>query len=88
MCMRGGHVVILPAANAPRIHDWLVDRYAVTNAEAFIVRLPGNDDTMFIAKPEQLEAVLKMQLDVFEYIHDMFCDILGDGIVGKTFFMT
>ncbi|KAG2792417.1 hypothetical protein PC116_g27782 [Phytophthora cactorum] len=43
---------------------------------------------MFIAKPEQLEAVLKMQLDVFEYIHDMFCDILGDGIVGKTFFMT
>ncbi|KAG1697325.1 hypothetical protein DVH05_016608 [Phytophthora capsici] len=90
------HAVILPgtlpvlgnalelAANAPRMHDWLADQFASTDGEAFIVRLPGKDDMMFIAKPEHLEAVLKTQFDIFpksEYIHDVFCDMLGDGIV-------
>ncbi|KAG6594289.1 putative cytochrome P450 [Phytophthora cinnamomi] len=72
------------AANAARMHDWLADQFAATNGEAFIVRLPGKDDMMFIAKPEHLEAVLKTQFDIFpksEYIHDVFCDMLGDGIV-------
>ncbi|KAG3114927.1 hypothetical protein PI124_g2529 [Phytophthora idaei] len=90
------HAVILPgtlpvlgnavelAANAPRMHDWLADQFAATDGEAFLVRLPGKDDMMFIAKPEHLETVLKTQFDVFpksEYIHDVFCDMLGDGIV-------
>ncbi|POM73887.1 Cytochrome p450, partial [Phytophthora palmivora] len=90
------HAVILPgtlpvlgnavelAANAPRMHDWLADQFAATDGDAFIVRLPGKDDMMFIAKPEHLEAVLKTQFDIFpksEYIHDVFCDMLGDGIV-------
>ncbi|CEG40452.1 cytochrome P450, putative [Plasmopara halstedii] len=72
------------AVNAPRMHDWLADHFAATNGEAFIVRLPGKDDMMFIAKPEHLEAVLKTQFDNFpksEYIHDVFYDVLGDGIV-------
>ncbi|KAL4102429.1 hypothetical protein PRIC1_006174 [Phytophthora ramorum] len=72
------------ASNAARMHDWLADQFATTDGEAFIVRLPGKDDMMFIAKPEHLEAVLKTQFDVFpksEYIHDVFCDMLGDGIV-------
>lgn len=72
------------AANAPRMHDWLADQFVLTNGEPFLVRLPGKEDIMFIAKPEHLEAVLKTQIDIFpksEYIHDVFSDVLGDGIV-------
>uniref|UniRef100_A0AAV1TSB7 Cytochrome P450 n=1 Tax=Peronospora matthiolae TaxID=2874970 RepID=A0AAV1TSB7_9STRA len=90
------HAVVLPgtlpilgnafelAANAPRMHDWLADQFAATKGEAFVVRLPGKDDMMFIAKPEHLEAVLKTQFDNFPkstYIHDVFYDLLGHGIV-------
>ncbi|CAI5733753.1 unnamed protein product [Hyaloperonospora brassicae] len=90
------HAVVLPgtlpllgnaielAANAPRMHDWLADRFAATDGEAFVVRLPGKDDVMCIAKPEHLEAVLKTHFDHFPkstYIHDVFYDLLGHGIV-------
>ncbi|RLN48612.1 hypothetical protein BBJ29_006047 [Phytophthora kernoviae] len=71
-------------ANAARMHDWIADQFAATDGEAFLVRLPGKDDMMFIAKPEHLEQVLKTQFDIFpksEYIHDVFFDMLGDGIV-------
>uniref|UniRef100_M4B6D0 Uncharacterized protein n=1 Tax=Hyaloperonospora arabidopsidis (strain Emoy2) TaxID=559515 RepID=M4B6D0_HYAAE len=66
------------------MYDWLADQFAATKGEAFVVRLPGKDDMMFIAKPEHLEAGLKTQFDNFPkstYIHDVFYDLLGHGIV-------
>ncbi|RLN82188.1 hypothetical protein BBJ28_00025439, partial [Nothophytophthora sp. Chile5] len=70
--------------NAERMHDWISDQFVAHDGEPFVIRLPGKNDMMFIAKPEHLEQVLKTQFDVFPksvYIHDMFCDWLGDGIV-------
>ncbi|RLN82189.1 hypothetical protein BBJ28_00025440, partial [Nothophytophthora sp. Chile5] len=70
--------------NAERMHDWISDQFVAHDGEPFVVRLPGKNDMMFIAKPEHLEQVLKTQFDVFPksvYIHDMLCDWLGDGIV-------
>ncbi|CEG47011.1 cytochrome P450, putative [Plasmopara halstedii] len=66
------------------MHDWIAEQFATTNGEAFIIKLPGKDDMIFIAKPEHLETVLKTQFESFpksQYIHDVYNDVLGDGIV-------
>ncbi|RLN90103.1 hypothetical protein BBJ28_00022842 [Nothophytophthora sp. Chile5] len=70
--------------NADQIHDWVADQLGPTDGEPMLVSLPGQDDMMFIAKPEHFEQVLKTQFDVFpksSHMHDVFFDLLGDSIV-------
>ncbi|ETO61524.1 hypothetical protein F444_20484 [Phytophthora nicotianae P1976] len=71
-------------SNSERMHDWIADQIVPRNGEPFTLSLPGKDDMMFIAKPEHIEQVLKTQFDNFpksQHIHDVFFDLLGDGIV-------
>lgn len=71
-------------SNSERIHDWVADQIVPFDGEPFTLSLPGKDDMMFIAKPEHIEQVLKTQFDNFpksQHIHDVFFDLLGDGIV-------
>ncbi|CAI5735867.1 unnamed protein product [Hyaloperonospora brassicae] len=70
--------------NAERMHDWIADHILSCHGEPFTLRLLGKDDMMFIAKPEHIEQVLKTQFSNFpksQHIHDVFFDLLGDGIV-------
>ncbi|KAG2775287.1 hypothetical protein PC129_g20586 [Phytophthora cactorum] len=71
-------------SNSERMHDWIADQIVPFDGEPFTLSLPGKDDMMFIAKPEHIEQVLKTQFDSFpksQHIHDVFFDLLGDGIV-------
>ncbi|KAE8893499.1 hypothetical protein PF005_g15786 [Phytophthora fragariae] len=71
-------------SNAERMHDWVADQIIPFDGEPFTLRLPGKSDMMFIAKPEHIEQVLKTQFENFpksQHIHDVFFDLLGDGIV-------
>ncbi|KAH7460776.1 Cytochrome P450 86A7 [Phytophthora ramorum] len=71
-------------SNAERMHDWIADQIVPFDGEPFTLSLPGKDDMMFIAKPEHIEQVLKTQFDNFpksQHIHDLFFDLLGDGVV-------
>ncbi|RLN93620.1 hypothetical protein BBJ28_00017396 [Nothophytophthora sp. Chile5] len=71
-------------SNAEQIHDWFADQLVPTDGEPILLRLPGQNDMMFIAKPEHFEQVLKTQFDVFpksKHIHEVFFDLLGDSIV-------
>ncbi|OWZ05277.1 Cytochrome P450 [Phytophthora megakarya] len=66
------------------MHDWIADQMVPFDGQPFTLSLPGKDDMMFIAKPEHIEQVLKTQFDNFpksQHIHDVFFDLLGDGIV-------
>lgn len=70
--------------NSERLHDWIADHIVPHNGEPFMLRLPGKDDMLFLAKPEHIEAVLKTQFDNFpksQHIHNVFFDLLGDSIV-------
>ncbi|KAG6594273.1 putative cytochrome P450 [Phytophthora cinnamomi] len=71
-------------SNSERMHDWIADQIVPFDGEPFTLRLPGKSDMMFIAKPEHIEQVLKTQFENFpksQHIHDVFFDLLGDGIV-------
>ncbi|RLN69575.1 hypothetical protein BBP00_00000272 [Phytophthora kernoviae] len=71
-------------SNSERMHDWIADHIVPFDGEPFMLSLPGKDDMMFIAKPEHIEQVLKTQFENFpksQHIHDVFFDLLGDGIV-------
>ncbi|GMF12206.1 unnamed protein product [Phytophthora lilii] len=71
-------------SNSERMHDWIAEQIVPFDGEPFTLSLPGKDDMMFIAKPEHIEQVLKTQFDNFpksQHIHDVFFDLLGDGIV-------
>ncbi|KAL3662160.1 hypothetical protein V7S43_012960 [Phytophthora oleae] len=70
--------------NSERMCDWITDQIVPFDGEPFRLSLPGKEDMMFIAKPEHIEQVLKTQFDNFpksQHIHDVFFDLLGDGIV-------
>ncbi|KAG1695971.1 hypothetical protein DVH05_018958 [Phytophthora capsici] len=70
--------------NSERMYDWVTDQMVPFDGEPFRLSLPGKEDMMFIAKPEHIEQVLKTQFDNFpksQHIHDVFFDLLGDGIV-------
>jgi len=71
-------------SNSERMHDWIADQMVPLDGEPFTLSLPGKDDMMFISKPEHIEQVLKTQFESFpksQHIHDVFFDLLGDGIV-------
>ncbi|KAI9906279.1 hypothetical protein PsorP6_002917 [Peronosclerospora sorghi] len=70
--------------HSDRLYDWIAEHHVLCHGQPFILRLPGKDDMMFIAKPEHIEQVLKTQFENFpksRNIHDVFFDLLGDGIV-------
>uniref|UniRef100_A0AAV1TSA2 Cytochrome P450 n=1 Tax=Peronospora matthiolae TaxID=2874970 RepID=A0AAV1TSA2_9STRA len=70
--------------NSERMHDWIAGHLLSSQGDPFTLRLLGKDDMMFIAKPEHIEQVLKTQFSNFpksRHIHDVFFDLMGDGIV-------
>ncbi|OWZ03333.1 hypothetical protein PHMEG_00024956 [Phytophthora megakarya] len=72
------------AANSARFQDWISDRCQERDGQPFAVKLLGNNDIVYTARPEHFEQVLKIQSSNFNKgatMHDVYSDFMGEGIL-------
>ncbi|KAK1944311.1 Cytochrome P450 86A22 [Phytophthora citrophthora] len=71
-------------ANVPRIQDWMSDRFQERDGQPYAAHLVGKNPLVYLAKPEHLEQVLKLQSSNFCKgidTYTVFSDYMGDGIL-------